>query len=95
MRSRFLLGTATLVASIAVASAQQPMQGGGGWRAQGGAAEQRSQSPQAQPVQRGQDSQPQRARDQTTGQGQREQQDQGQSQQRQGESAAGAAVTAA
>ena len=28
MRSRFLLGTATLVASIAVASAQQPMQGG-------------------------------------------------------------------
>ena len=94
MRSRFLLGTATLVAVSPLRRHNSLCKADRGWRGPRWRGQQRSQSPQAQPVQRGQDSQPQRARDQTTGQGQREQQDQGQSQQRQGESAAGAAVAA-
>jgi hypothetical protein len=92
MRSKLLIGTAALLAGVALASAQNmpgggreaPAQNQGAQGAQGGAAgDRQSPSPQSRPTQRGQDKQGQA---QQGSQGQRGQKDQTTGQAPQGQS---------
>jgi hypothetical protein len=97
MRSKLLIGTAALLAGVALASAQNmpgggreaPAQSQGAQGAQGGAAgDRQSPSPQSRPTQRGQDKQVQdkQGQAQQGSQGQRGQKDQTTGQAPQGQS---------